>query len=324
MENFSFNVNQLLSPNVKNFDKLAIEVMKYQLKNNVVYAEYYDLVNNRLQSPYCFLPINFFKTHRIYSGYGIEEITFSSSATSGQGKSLHHVADVSLYQKSFINAFESQYGKADEYIILALLPSYLEREGSSLVYMIDWLIRESKHPLSGFFLYDFNKLAAQLKMAKATQKKVILIGVSFALLDFAEAFQMCFPELIIMETGGMKGRKKEITRNELHVTLKKAFGVSNIHSEYGMTEMLSQAYAISEGLYSPAASLKIIITDAHDPFRVLPNGKTGIINVIDLANIYSCSFIQTSDIGVLHTNGHFEILGRMDNSELRGCSLMHV
>jgi hypothetical protein len=324
MENFSFNLDQLISPNVKNFDKLAIEVMKYQLKNNTVYAEYYDLVNNRLEIPYCFLPINFFKTHRIYSRYGIEEITFSSSATTGQGKSLHHVANVSLYQKSFINAFESQYGKADEYVILALLPSYLEREGSSLVYMIDWLIRESKHPLSGFYLNDFNKLAAQLKMAKVTQKKVILIGVSFALLDFAVAFPISFPELIIMETGGMKGRKKEITRSELHATLKKAFGVANIQSEYGMTEMLSQAYAIKDGLYMPAASLKVMITDTHDPFRVLPNGKTGIINVIDLANIYSCSFIQTSDIGITHSNGHFEILGRMDNSELRGCSLMHL
>jgi hypothetical protein len=324
MENFPFNLDEIISPNVMDFDKLAKEVMNYQLKNNPVYAEYYDLVKQRLLAEYCFLPIQFFKSHRVISAHLSEEISFSSSATGGFGKSQHHVVDLSLYEKSFSTAFESFYGKASDYIILALLPAYLERNGSSLVYMAEKLIAATGHELSGFYLYDFERLAANLLLAKESGKKVLLLGVSFALMDFAESFPISFPELIIMETGGMKGRKAEITRKELHSILMNSFHVSAIHSEYGMTEMLSQAYSSKDGMYTPAASLKIVITDAHDPFRLLPNGKSGIINVIDLTNVHSCSFIQTSDIGIVHDNGQFEVLGRMDNSELRGCSLMHI
>jgi len=268
------------------------------------------------------MPVEFFKTHKISSNQLPGQIVFSSSSTSGKGESLHYVADLNIYQKSFEKAFELFYGDIKEYCFIALLPSYLERQGSSLIMMCDELIKKSAHPLSGFYLNEYDKLAEVLNQLKEKKQKTILLGVTFALLDFAAKYPIDLPGLIIMETGGMKGRGKELTRNEMHKILRGSFGVNAIHSEYGMTELLSQAYAKADGIFECPSWMKIIISDINDPFRIRQTGQSGIINIIDLANIYSCCFIQTSDIGKLRDEGRFEVLGRLDNSDLRGCSLL--
>ena len=251
-----------------------------------------------------------------------EEIIFTSSGTTGSVASKHYVTDLNLYEQSYLKGFESSYGPIDAYCVLALLPSYLERDGSSLIYMVNDLIDKSKHPYSGFFLSDLPKLESVLRELETQKQKTLLIGVSFALLDFAETFKLELEHTIVMETGGMKGRRKELIRKELHEQLKRGFCLQHIHSEYGMTELLSQAYSLGDSLFECPPWMKILVRDTEDPLSLLPKGKTGGINVIDLANVNSCSFIATQDLGKLYESGKFEVLGRFDHSDIRGCNLM--
>jgi hypothetical protein len=309
------------------FNSVAFSIFHYQMNFNPVYSNYVKLVNrnwNRitdtLQIP--FLPIEFFRNNKVITGDAEEEVVFESSQSTGQSPSRHYISDKKLYEKSFSKCFEMFFGDPTQYCVLALLPSYLERKNSSLVFMADSLIRETKNPDSGFFLNDLKELSTRLQALESKGNKTILIGVAFALLDFAEEFQIPLKNTIIIETGGMKGRRKEVTRTELHSVLKKAFGVETIYSEYGMTELLSQAYSTGEGIFKPPPWMKIAIRNPYDPFELLPAGKTGGINIIDLANLNSCSFIQTDDLGKLYPDGSFEVLGRMDAAELRGCNLM--
>jgi len=310
-----------------NPDDLAVYLYHHQLKHNIVLKEYHQLTggSNHVNSieEIRFLPISFFKTHQVICGNKQAEKIFTSSGTSGMTPSSHHVLDLNIYRKSFQTAFNIFYGAPGDYIICALLPGYLERTGSSLVMMADELIQQSSHPDSGFFLNDFQKLAETLKRCKSSGRKTILLGVTYALLDFAEQYGFEFPELIVMETGGMKGRKEELTRNEIHQILKTSFHTTSIHSEYGMTELLSQAYSKENGIFNCPPWMKILISDPTDPFTFLPNGKRGVINVIDLANINSCAFIRTEDSGICHADGSFEVTGRLDQSDVRGCSLMY-
>jgi hypothetical protein len=300
--------------------------MQWQLQNNPLYAQYDKLVSSAPKHlPYRFLPIELFKYHTVKSGQFEAQMVFSSSSTSGMGQSFHHVADSSIYKWSIWNGFKAQYGDPAQYIFFALLPSYLERDGSSLVWMTNQLIQASAHPLSGFYLYNFNELYHNLLLAKREpNRRIFLLGVSFALLDFVAEFPIQLSDSIIMETGGMKGRSKELTRAELHQSLQSGFNTSSIHSEYGMTELLSQAYALKDGLFEPSSTMKVYITDIHDVYQPVPDGKAGLINIIDLCNVSSCGFIQTTDIGIKHHNGLFEVLGRLDHSDLRGCSLMYA
>lgn len=305
----------------------ALTIFQFQAENCQVYQTYLSYLNidikqiNTLEE-IPFLPIEFFKTHEVISNKNKAEIIFSSSGTTGITTSRHLVTDVSWYQKSFRQGFELFYSDIKNYAFLALLPSYLERAGSSLIYMVEDLIAGSQNPDSGFYLYNDEELYQKLKQLQQQKQPTILIGVTFALLDFIEKHQLNFPELIIMETGGMKGRRKEMIREELHETLCNGFGVPAIHSEYGMTELMSQAYSLGEGLFHCVPWMKVLIRDTNDPFTLLPNGKTGGINVIDLANVNSCSFIATQDLGKIHENKMFEVLGRFDFSDIRGCNLL--
>lgn len=325
MINFAENI--FLIKNESEFDETALALFHYQAEKVDVYAEFLKalIINhktiNRIEH-IPFLPIDFFKTHQVISKEKNAEITFSSSGTTGAITSYHPIANVDIYKESFRKCFKSFYGDVSKYCILALLPSYLEREGSSLVYMADDLIKQSKHPLSGFYLNNYAALSEKLNLLRDKNQATILLGVTYALLDMAEQFPIQFPQLIIMETGGMKGKRKEMVRDEFHRILCKAFEVSNIHSEYGMTELLSQTYSKGRGIYQTPPWMKILIRDMNDPKNYLPSNSTGGINVIDLANIYSCSFIATQDLGKLHKDGSFEVLGRFDNSDLRGCNLM--
>lgn len=309
------------------FEQLSLKVFAYQYQNNSVYKTFCDHlgrnpmnINKVNQIP--FLPISFFKTKKVVAKATLPKMTFTSSGTTGQQTSNHFVADLGLYRESFLNAFTRFYGNPEEYCILALLPSYLERKGSSLIYMVDALIQLSKHSESGYFLYDFENLKQQLAQLESINQKTLLIGVSFALLDFAENHPIALKNTIVMETGGMKGRKKEMTREELHSLLKDAFNLSSIHSEYGMTELLSQAYSKGDGIFQTPTWMKVLTRDTEDPLSFQQLGKTGGINVIDLANLHSCSFIATQDLGRTFENGMFEILGRFDHSDIRGCNLM--
>lgn len=276
-----------------------------------------------------FLPIRFFKQYEIISkGYrkiSGDPVVFSSSSTTGMVPSKHVVLDISLYEAAFTNAFRHFYGDAKDYVILALLPAYLERKGSSLVYMADRLIRDSGSPESGFFLYDHDRLHSVLSAMKSQGRKVILLGVSFALLDFAAAYSIGENNdswLTVMETGGMKGRKEEISRTSLHDTLSAAFGLRKIHSEYGMCELLSQAYSDGDGIFRTPAWMRIVVKDMYDPFRNAPIGTKGVLNIIDLANINSCSFIETEDMGISYPDGSFTIEGRLPKAERRGCNML--
>ncbi|MGV3510194.1 MAG: acyl transferase [Sphingobacteriaceae bacterium] len=309
------------------FNHLALEIFKYQATENAVYLQFVEAlgietlkVTNVDQIP--FLPIELFKTHTIQCGNESPQIVFSSSGTTGSIQSKHPVKDLSIYVESFRKGFQYFYGDITEYTILALLPSYLEREGSSLIYMVDDLINESKSTESGYFLYNHDELYTLLNRLKIEKRKTLLIGVTYALLDFIESYTINFPELIVMETGGMKGKRKEMIREELHEILCKGFGVSAIHSEYGMTELLSQGYSKGNGKFGCPPWMQISIRDTNDPLSRLEEGKTGGINVIDLANLHSCSFLATHDLGKNHEDGSFEILGRFDNSDIRGCNLL--
>ncbi|PID89644.1 MAG: acyl transferase [Bacteroidia bacterium] len=319
--------NKIFEANKENFESLCLEVFRFQLENIEVYRKYIaylgvnpDEVDAIEKIP--FLPIEFFKTQKILFPNKKEQKIFTSSGTSGMQTSKHYVADLQLYEKSFFGSFRHFYGNPQDYCILALLPSYLERTGSSLIYMMRSLIKQSAHRKGGFYLYDTEKLAELLTQLAANKSKVLLLGVSFALLDLAEKHKMYLPQTIVMETGGMKGKRKELIREELHDFLMQRLGVNAIHSEYGMTELLSQAYSKSSGLFASPPWMKILIRDVYDPFSYAEARKTGGVNVIDLANLYSCSFIETKDLGRIYPDGKFEILGRFDNSDIRGCNLL--
>lgn len=309
------------------FNALALETFRFQYSNNSVYRQFCDLLGKDPEKidtveKIPFLPIEFFKTHSVLSSTKPSEITFTSSGTTGQQTSKHLVSDLSVYEESFREGFREFYENVEDYAVLALLPSYLEREGSSLIYMVDDLIKRSNNPHSGFYLHDLNALKEKLNLLERQGQKTLLIGVSFALLDLAESFNFKLKNTIVMETGGMKGRRKEMIRAELHAVLKKAFGVETIHSEYGMTELLSQAYSAGNGVFECPPWMKILIRDPEDAMSLLPSGKSGGINVIDLANINSCSFIATQDLGKDLGAGKTTILGRFDNSDIRGCNLL--
>jgi len=309
------------------FSKKALELFKFQFEENQVYRSFCDLLYKHPSAvqkleDIPFLPIEFFKTHKVLSTKKEIQKTFTSSGTSGSVLSQHHVADLNLYKTSFQKGFSHVYGHIEDYVVLALLPSYLEREGSSLVYMVEDMIQESKHPKSGFYLDDLDALKQTLLALENSGQKTLLIGVSYALLDLIEFHQFELKHTIIMETGGMKGRRKELIKSELHAILKKGFGVDKIHSEYGMTELLAQAYSKGDGLFSTPPWMKVLIRDPKDALTVLPKGKSGGINIIDLANVHSCAFIATQDLGKIHANGTFEVLGRFDQSDIRGCNLM--
>lgn len=313
--------------NEAEFEQTALQVFSYQSVNCATYKAFLDglkvdsaAISNISQIP--FMPVAFFKSHKIISEVRKPEVVFTSSGTTGMVTSSHFVTDVSWYTESFQKAFELFYGDVEGYTVLALLPAYLEREGSSLIYMAQDMIARSGKADSGFFLYNHQDLYEILHKQKAGGKPTLLIGVTFALLDFVAHYQIDFPDLIVMETGGMKGRRKEMIREELHDILCRGFGVSAIHSEYGATELLTQAYSKGEGIFNAPPWMKIITRDTNDPFTLVETGKTGGVNIIDLANINSCSFIATQDLGRVYADGSFEILGRFDNSDIRGCNLL--
>lgn len=317
-----FNINSEQA-----FQKQALEVFKYQFENNIVYRSFCDLLYKNPSDIYQiedipFLPIQFFKSHKVLCSTAAVQKTFTSSGTTGQTTSKHFVTDLSVYEDSFQIAFDSFYGKVENYVVLALLPSYLERDGSSLIYMADTLIKQSKQPESGFYLNNLEALKNTLLTLESDNRKVLLIGVSFALLDLVAHHQFKLKNTIIMETGGMKGRRKELIRKELHDLLKDGFGVDKIHSEYGMTELLSQAYSKGHGIFNCPPWMHVLTRDTEDALTIQELGKTGGLNIIDLANINSCSFIATQDLGKIHSDGSFEIIGRFDNSDIRGCNLM--
>lgn len=311
----------------KQFEKIALKIFRFQYDNNAVYRQFCDLVRQNKQSVKSlrqipFLPIQFFKSHEVVSTTNQPQATFTSSGTTGLTTSRHLVTDLSWYEQSYRQAFSQFYGNIEDYTVLALLPSYLERQGSSLIHMVEDLIQLSNNPDSGFYLNDYDALVQKLLDQESQEKNVLLIGVTFALLDLIEKQNFKLEHTIIMETGGMKGRRKEMIREELHELLTQGFGVNAIHSEYGMTELLSQAYSLGQGIFECPSWMQIHIRDTEDPLTYISNGKTGGLNVIDLANINSCSFIATQDLGKKYNNGTFEVLGRFDNSDIRGCNLM--
>jgi len=311
----------------KDFNEITLEVFSYQFQHNPVYREFCQLLNRNPKNvsrveDIPFLPIEFFKKKKIISSKKPAEIIFTSSGTTGSATSKHYVTDLNVYEKSFLKAFEIFYGNPEDIVILALLPSYLERQGSSLIYMADSLIKRSKYPESGFYLDNLEILQHQLKELDKSGKKILLLGVSFALLDLVETYDFDLKNTTIMETGGMKGRRKEMIRQELHEILAKGFGVDKIHSEYGMTELLSQSYSKGNGVFETPPWMKILIRDPEDALNYLPERKTGGINVIDLASFNSCSFIATQDLGRKTNADLTEILGRFDNSDIRGCNLL--
>ena len=319
------NIFNISSEN--DFTKVALDVFKYQFENNKTYRSFCDLLNVHpsdinLLAQIPFLPIQFFKSRKIVSSNDEIQEIFTSSGTTGSITSQHFVTDIELYKESYLNGFAHFYGDIKDYVVLALLPNYLERNGSSLVFMVNDLIRKTNQSESGFYLHNLDELTQKLIKLDKNGQKIILIGVSFALLDLIEKYQFSLKNTIIMETGGMKGRRKELVRAELHEVLKNGFGVAKIHSEYGMTELLSQAYSVGNGIFKTPPWMKILIRDTEDALTILPNQKPGGINIVDLANYNSCSFIATQDLGKINENGTFEIIGRFDNADIRGCNLM--
>lgn len=315
----------------KEFEKNALKVFRYQYDNNLVYQQFCnylkkDKLNVKQIEAIPFLPIQFFKTHEVVTVQPdinlTVQTTFTSSGTTGMVTSRHLITDVTIYEDSYRNGFSQFYGNIEDYVVLALLPSYLEREGSSLIYMVDDLIKMTNNENSGFYLHNHDELIEKLLRLESEGQNVILIGVTYALLDLIENRKFQLKNTIIMETGGMKGKRKEMIREELHQQLCEGFGVSSIHSEYGMTELLSQAYSLGEGVFECPNWMQILIRDTEDALTYVEGGKTGGINVIDLANINSCSFIATQDLGKIVANNTFEVLGRFDNSDIRGCNLM--
>lgn len=326
---------KVFAASADNFSSLAIELFRFQYEHNPVYRQYCDAIHTDadavlLPEKIPFLPISFFKTHPVTTTPFEPEAVFESSGTSASASSRHQVKDLAIYRRSFMTCFEKFYGKPASKCILGLLPSYLERQHSSLVMMTDELIQASTNPLSGFYLYDLEKLHRTLMHNEILKTPTLLLGVTYALLDFAERYPMQLRNTIVMETGGMKRRREEMTRQQVHELLQKQFSINLIHSEYGMTELLSQAYSKGDGIFHCPAWMKVLLRDEDDPFHVMPAANavekplTGAINIIDLANIYSCSFIATDDMGRLHSNESFEVLGRMDASDIRGCSLLTI
>lgn len=325
MQNWSDKILNIHSKTA--FNELAISAFKFQYKHVPIYNQYCrflnidpDKITTVQKIP--FLPIEFFKSKKIIAENKKAEHIFTSSGTTGVTTSQHLVSDIKIYEDSFIKAFELFYGAIDNYCILALLPSYLERGGSSLVYMANKLIELSKHKDSGFYLNNYEDLNCKLNALNNDKTPILLLGVTYALLDMAEQFPIQLQNTIIMETGGMKGKRKELIRENLHSILTESFGVSTIHSEYGMTELLSQGYSKGNGIFNTPPWMSIMIRDSYDPFSYIPNNQTGGINVIDLANINSCCFIETKDLGKVFNDESFTILGRFDNSDIRGCNLM--
>jgi hypothetical protein len=314
-------------PGEAGFDTAALEIYRFQYANNFLYRDYCDAIRKgpakvKLPRDIPFLPVSFFKTHRIESTAFDPELIFKSSGTTGSQNSCHYVKSAALYKRSFRSCFNDFFGDPRQYCILGLLPSYLERGGSSLVYMVDQLVKESGHENSGFYLNEFEKLNELLSELERKQQKTILFGVTFALLDFSNQYPQDLKYTMVTETGGMKGRRDEMSREELYTELRSKLNADTIYSEYGMTELLSQAYAVN-GRFRPSRQMKICLRDETDPLALKLPGEekvSGAINVIDLANLYSCSFIATDDQGNLYPDGSFEVLGRLDNSDIRGCS----
>ncbi|HTG55345.1 MAG TPA: hypothetical protein VL943_03695, partial [Niabella sp.] len=315
------------------FNTICLEAFRFQYQHNSIYNKYVnalgiDAATVRKPSKIPFLPIRFFKTHHVTTTAFEPEVIFESSGTTETINSRHYLKTKRIYEQSFLSAFEQFYGNPADWCILGLLPSYLERQHSSLVYMVEALVKRSGHERSGFYLYDFEKLYESLQALEQAGQKTLLIGVTFGLLDFVEKHQLPLRHTVVMETGGMKGRRKEMIRQEVHDVLKSAFALKEVHSEYGMTELLSQAYSKGDGLFRTPEWMRILLRDEEDPLTIKAindaDSIRGLINVIDLANIYSCSFIATDDLGILHNNGQFEITGRVDHSDLRGCSLLVV
>ncbi len=313
--------------NDNDFGHIALSLFKIQATENKIYKQY--ITELRIEpnevtriEEIPFLPISFFKTHEVKTGSWEPETIFTSSGTTALITSRHYVKDRSFYLNHAKCLFNSFFGSIEDYHFLALLPSYLEREGSSLIAMTDYFIQQSNSNHSGFYLNNFDELANKIEALKTEKRKTILLGVTFALLELAQQYSLNLSHCIIMETGGMKGRRKEIVRDELHQILRSSFKVDNITSEYGMTELFSQAYSLHDGYYKCPWSMKILIRDVYDPMQLEKTGRIGIIKVIDLANFDSCAFIETQDLGRLNSNGNFEVLGRVDNSDSRGCNLL--
>ena len=330
------DVNNIFSTEPGLFNQTALNVFAYQYSENEVYRRWCDLImpaqhpKNEAGVPVLehytsipAMPIGFFKSETVQTGNYEPTLFFESSGTTGTVQSKHYIKDEAVYQLSFLTAFKAVYGPVNDWCIIGLLPAYLERPHSSLVYMVEHLIKASEHAQSGFYLYDHEALSQTLKANEAVGQKTLLIGVTFALLDFAEKFPMPLSCTTILETGGMKGRRKELTREEVHATLMDAFNVRFIHGEYGMTELLSQAYATGNGIYKCPPWMRVLVSEEEDPLTIKTSGR-GSLQVIDLANIHSCSFIATEDVGAVYDDGSFEVFGRMDHSALRGCSLMVI
>ncbi|MDZ4824635.1 MAG: acyl transferase [Flavobacteriales bacterium] len=322
--NLIFSINSQES-----FNQHALDLFHYQAEKNQVYRNYVlalGIVPNEVvhcgQIP--FLPISFFKTHEVKCGDFAPEKIFTSSGTSGQSTSSHWIKHLSVCRNSLTEAFRKFYGEPSQWCILALLPSYMERSGSSLIYMVDELMKMSEHPMNGFFLDNLDQLHSRLHKLESAGQKTLLIGVTFALMDFAEKYPGKLNQTLMMETGGMKGRREELTREEVHTLLNKSFGLPSVHSEYGMTELLSQAYSRGNGLFQCPPWMQVSIRDVTDPFSPVQTGKTGGINVMDLANKDSCAFVATDDLGRLNPDGNFEVLGRFDHADVRGCNLLVV
>lgn len=326
MQRKSF-IQTIFNSNGFDFESTALQLFKYQYINNQVYKAWVDSLNVKIETvttlediPY--LPISAFKIHKVQSFDGLAQEVFSSSGTTGSVTSKHYVKDIDLYLKNTIQIFNEFYTDVNEYCFLALLPSYLERTGSSLIAMVDQFISLSVYEESGFYLYNHQALYARLLHCKSRNIPTVLFGVSFALLDFIKEYSLDFPSLTIIETGGMKGRKKEMTRSQLHDSIACGFGIAHVHSEYGMTELFSQAYSKEEGIFYTGSTMNVSIREVTDPFQEVTIGRSGIINIIDLANIDSCAFIETEDLGRSRNDGSFEVLGRIDSADLRGCNLM--
>lgn len=327
MTGLPFDVNNIFSVSTGQFDAICMSVFRYQYQFNPIYRKWCDLIRKTpalIQTPAQIppLPVSFFKQETILTNARATHY-FESSGTTQKQNSRHWVPDLDIYRQSFNKAFELFYGSVRDWCVLALLPAYLERQHSSLVMMADELIRNSAHPQSGFYLYDHERLNNALLLLEKKRQKTLLLGVTFALLDFAESFPQQLTHTIVMETGGMKGRRKEMTRLEVHNLLSRQLGVKTVHSEYGMTELLSQAYSKGGGVFECPPWMKIMVRDEEDPLSEGNTGR-GVIQVIDLANVYSCSFIATEDLGQVYSDGSFEVWGRLDNSDIRGCSLMVV
>ncbi|HVZ25212.1 MAG TPA: hypothetical protein VG842_04125 [Sediminibacterium sp.] len=322
-----FDVNNIFSLKDQpgEFDSLCRRIYAFQLQHNPVYREWCRLndqaFNGQTLAQIPALPISLFKTHRVRCGKDQADVIFESSGTTGMTPSRHYVHSLAIYRQSFLQAFHQFYGDPASWCVLGLLPSYLERANSSLVVMVDELIRLSGHPQSGFYLHEWEQLTTVLKELEKAGQKTWLIGVTFGLLDFAEKYPMPLRHTVVMETGGMKGRRRELTRTEVHAELKQAFDLPVVHAEYGMTELLSQAYAKKDGRFYCPPWMKVLVREEDDPLQVRESGE-GVLQIIDLANVYSCSFIATEDMGKVWEDGSFEVWGRLDNSDIRGCSLL--